>query len=522
MHKVRLILIHLLTALIVGLSPNRIVAGVTIVTHGDSSDVNGWVTGMADRIPIYANLGTNFTMYKLAVTYSGGNYFYQWSRVNGMSPTVAASGEIIIKLDWGQMTGFGGRSTRDVAPVASWLLLQTNLISELDGHALVEFPLHLIGHSRGGSLISEISRILGTNGLWVDHVTKLDPHPVNNDGNFEPFYPTDATAASTYANVLFADNYWQSPAFPDGEFVAGAYNRQLTDLSGGYSSGHSDVHLWYHCTIDGRTNASDTEASITAAQRTNWWTAYENFGARTGYLYSLLGGGDRTSLDTPVGPGFGMIRDGYNQLWDLGAGTANNRATLTTNSGNWPNLIKFNRTTTNQVAPGDAMPVKIYYQWARSNTSLATLSLFLDADHNPLNTNQTLLREMVVPGTGAGFIGVVTTNLTLFASNALPGNFSVLAKISGGGRSRFFYAPEPAAIVASVQPPTLAIARLNATEFEIRISGTVGQTLVLQNSTNLQTWLPLATNTLATATWIYTNTPPAVTLRNFYRAVLLP
>jgi hypothetical protein len=78
------------------------------------------------------------------------------------------------------------------------------------------------------------------------------------------------------------------PAFPDGQAVAGAYNRQLTDLSGGYSSGHSDAHLWYHGTIDSRTPASDTEASINASQRTNWWTAYELFGARAGFLNSVI------------------------------------------------------------------------------------------------------------------------------------------------------------------------------------------------------------------------------------------
>ena len=73
--------------------------------------------------------------------------------------------------------------------------------------------------------------------------------------------------------MLFADNFWQTMGdgliVPNGQSVFGAYNRKLLDLNGGYSSTHSDVHLWYHGTIDLATPASDTQATITATQRSD-------------------------------------------------------------------------------------------------------------------------------------------------------------------------------------------------------------------------------------------------------------
>ena len=74
-----------------------------------------------------------------------------------------------------------------------------------------------------------------------------------------------------YSNVLFHDNYWQDQSSPIyGKAVPGAYIRKLTSFNGGYSgtgSEHSDVHLWYHGTVDWRIPASDTEATIPATER---------------------------------------------------------------------------------------------------------------------------------------------------------------------------------------------------------------------------------------------------------------
>ena len=444
-------------------------AGVTVITHGLNGDTDGWVTGMANQIPSYTNFpGATYTLYKLHFVSSGGGSFQPtWSRTAGSAPSGTDSGEIIIVLDWRQLADGNSFNTYEIAaPVAS-ALQNASFVSELNGHAFSELPLHFIGHSRGGSLISEISLHLGTNGVWVDHLTTLDPHPLN-----DPAFPLDSllysavdAPARTYENVLFHDNYWQElDFFVYGQPVSGSYVRELYSLPSGYSLAHSDVHLWYHATVDERNPADDTEAQVTNSQLGNWYVPYEDNGANAGFRWSLIGGGNRASPDRPLGIGSPAIRDGYNQTWDLGAGENGNRTLLPANNGNWPNVIKLNVMSTNQVQQGTNIAVMYYYQWARPETSAATLSFYLDDDSNPLNDNNRLLRQVTVPGTGALNVNVQTLGLELNASNAPPpGDYRLYAGITGGGRTRYLYAPEVLTVSAApVISPLLSAGKQGA------------------------------------------------------------
>src|SRR5206468_7373545 len=230
----------------------------------------------------------NFTCYELYFILTNSNYALTWRRLGGSAPPATDSGEILIKLDWRQLAN-DSYSTYQVASAVVPRLLQPNFIPEMNGHALAELPLHLIGHSRGGSLVCQLSRLLGTNGVWLDHLTTLDPHPLNNDGFSDFPYTVVDAPAHTYENVLFHDNYYQTlNLFFYGEAVSGAYVRQLTNLDGGYdgiAASHSDVHLWYHGTVDWRLPADDTVAKITSAERQTWWTPYESDGVIAGFYY---------------------------------------------------------------------------------------------------------------------------------------------------------------------------------------------------------------------------------------------
>src|SRR6185503_19403027 len=91
-------------------------------------------------------------------------------------------------------------------------------------------------------------------------------------------------------------SHWQTKpdtTCPNGQSVAGAYNRYLTNLQNGYSCNHSDVHFWYHGTIDWlHTPITVDGATVTSGERDAWWTSYELQGHVGGFYYSRIGGGN--------------------------------------------------------------------------------------------------------------------------------------------------------------------------------------------------------------------------------------
>lgn len=502
---------------LVTIAPRVQAAGVTIITHGFGGDASGWVLYMGGGMPGYPRFpGTNVVCYEMSIT---DNNIVASRKIAGGHPTNDFSAEIVIKLDWGDLAGFFNQhDTYEVAQGVVPRLLQAGFIPELGNRALAELPLHLIGHSRGGSLVCEMSYLLGTNGVWVDQVTTLDPHPVNQDGNSDPLIVVDAPLR-VYDNVLFADNYYQEfGGYPHGQFMPSSYNREFISLPGGYSSAHSDTHLWYHGTIQLGDPAFDGEASLTASNRAVWFTSYEVNGARAGFYYGRLGRGNRLSFDQPAGPGTDRLVDGYNQRWFLGTGGVNNRTALATNNGNWPNVIRMNLVGTNLMAQGQSNEVSIYYQWARAAMSSASMNIYLDDDFNPYNGNEQLVRQVNVPDTTRNDIGVNDLIINVAATNTTPGVRSIYARIMANGRTRYLYAPELLTVFSSFQPPSLSISREALQQVAVQVNGVAGQRVVLERTADFRAWQPLATNWLASNVWRYAEASGEA--QRFYRAVL--
>ena len=518
--------LSLLPALILS-SPLR--AGVTIITHGLNGSVDDWIIPMAERIPDYPTFpGTTFSCYEIFFVPNGAGGFnvsHQW--LAGVMPSQSDSGQILIKLDWSQLAN-NNYSTDEVAEWIAPRLWDPLFMPDLNGRSLASWPIHLLGHSRGGSIVSELSRHLGQQGIWVDHVTTWDPHPLNNDGFDDSlFYSVVDATVTTYENVLFADNYYQLlSSFTYGEPIFGAYVRRLTNLSGGYtdfldiSGSHSDVHLWYHGTIELGTPASDTGATIASTQRQNWWTPSEQQGAQAGFLYSRIGGGDRLSFAQPANAS--AIRDGMNQQWDFGAGFSDNRTPLPSNLGLWPNLIQLDLFGSSSVEIESPIQLRGHYQYGQDAAQSFTLSFHLDPDLNPLNGNELPVGRVNRSGTGTESVIREDWSLPTSGLGLAAGTYRVLGVIADAVHDRFMYAPDLLTLTAAQEPPRLVLLGWSENGLGVVVQGDSGQTIRLDAASELNAWAPLATNTLTGTTWEYQDAEALAQARRFYRAVRLP
>ena len=165
--------------------------------------------------------------------------------------------------------------------------------------------------------------------------------------------------------------------------------------------------------------------------------------------------------------------------------------------------------------------MKAFYQCGTDVSQEATLQVFLDDDFNPINGNSIEVCRQLVPGTGTNAVNIVTIQWAANPTLVAPGVYAMYARISAGGRIRYLYAPQLLTLKPSWVPPLLASLALTAGQARFTINGAAGQQIVVQASTNLVRWDPIATNILDGAAWNFVDTQSAGVPARFYRAVLM-
>lgn len=147
-------------------------AGVTIITHGYEPPYHphpDWVDEMGAAIAKRA--GPSAAVVKLDIAFGTTTRELQ----SGSFPAGGSSdGEIIIKVFWNKLADAGLNPT--TTEIAMQILPYLTSSLSWNGTTTLPFaqmPIHLIGHSRGGSVVSELARLLGERGIWVNQVTML-------------------------------------------------------------------------------------------------------------------------------------------------------------------------------------------------------------------------------------------------------------------------------------------------------------------------------------------------------------
>ena len=431
-------------------------AGVTILVHGWNPDGSqpAWMDKMADAI--IARGGGNGIKATITVTGSKGALIATCSNWN-YDLTTATSAEIVVLVNWTAVSNHltKGVTAQEVAAAVAPKIYQ----SQNAKPALSELPIHLIGHSRGGGMVFEIARLLGLQGIEVDHVTALDPHPLtasDPQGTPTPIGPgsTIDTPIKVYDNILFADNYWQNIAYPKGQTIPGAYNRLWTSMPGGYHneigytynilgtsynfSDHLNTILAYHGTINLATPANNGQATMTSTERA-WFNTYENAGQKTGFVYSLDIAGDRKNADIP-NSGDAVIAGYHNNSYLGGSGA---RVAIS-RSGSWPNLFTAIATladtplTVGNTYPVGTDQIRIFNTAFRSYSNDGTCKFYLDNDRNPYN-GAFLQDNISFPSTGNNIQSQNFFNQP--PSELMDGNYYALIEMNDGTNKRFIYAP---------------------------------------------------------------------------------
>jgi pimeloyl-ACP methyl ester carboxylesterase len=369
------------------LEGRTLLSGVTLVTHGfqPTDRAEAWVHEMASDVARRA--GEDTALFRLRINGEGDDAkVASFRQIGGkrLGDASHSNQEVVIELDWAEASGvlLSYTETQEIAK-----LVRPYLVNKVKGvkAPLAQGSIHLIGHSRGGSVVASLAQSLGESGIWVDQLTLMDAFPVSDDA-----------AVRVTRNVAFADNYFQTNAFPEGERPAGAYRVDLSDTDFG---AHTEVHEYYAKTV--------------------------RMEIRGGYDFSRVGGRNR-----PAG-GVGKIYGGNAQ-----------RASVEKRGKQWPNVGAV-QVTDRRLTVGDRVGLAFQFQ---DRDSPAGVRWFLDKDTNPSNgTAGALTNLRSLKGTRENVKGVAMRGKV---GDVSAGNYFVMGRVKDAdGNTRYVYAPKTVRVV---------------------------------------------------------------------------
>jgi hypothetical protein len=430
---------HTSRSLLEQLEERTLLNGLTVIAHGaelfggaGSSSRPGWIDSMGQAVA--ARYGGNTAIYALRVEPNGDNAvkIASFTRLSGAANSAAGtSGETVLLLDWAAVSNVGilpPKSDYSTTLISNAVLpyLTTAFPNVGINSPLAEGTIQLIGHSRGGSMIAELARGLGNVGIWVDHLTFLDPRPV----------PSDPLNISVRSNVIFADNYYQTSGdglfVPNGVTVSGAVNTGPLKVEGsGLGHTHNNIILFYQGTVD-----TSSTANIQSVKVPNSWYADNNVNRETtGFYYAHGGGGAWARPASGLSSAFG-------------GSVSRSAAARTSGAAQWANVSSINVSATT-LAPMQSFTASFRYSSFNTN---ASMQWYLDPDTNPYNNNSLALGNAST--LGATGENVVFTNANLSAV-APAGTYFLEARISNAAGTRYAYSVP--IVVAGNTAPTGSI-----------------------------------------------------------------
>jgi hypothetical protein len=455
--------------------------GLTIITHGyDFTQFSGfpsWVTEMADSIN--CRMGGNVPIRTLRILKSGDTDAVLASTLPS-TDEMLLSGSGILVVDWSDADqGFCG-SAVPTTKIANCILEFLGQRQEL-----LEMPIHLIGHSRGGSVMSGVAYALGAEGIWVDQITFLDPRPIL-PGCAIPDFP-----AKVWNNVLFADNYFQD-SLVGGIPVNGTYQLDLSSIVNGdgyncnyewYPSlhenglAHSQIHTYYHGTISiWCATRPVIECADEILIQPRWYESPNPGGWRreTGFYFSRTGGGNRYGAEAI---------DGLH--YRLASSSQNNRQPVDLDGAAWPNatfkpLANYNYPATS--------PINFTYFYQIQDTDSSMDIVFsLDNDTNPFNDSGNSCYRQIgsrLNNAGSSIISEANT-FSWTPTNTDAGTWYVQIKATDKvtGYVRYDYLQKPINITATGQEESdLVIQNLSVTPNTGEPGGTATVAFTIRNA----------------------------------------